>query len=53
VEENREPTTTENDDVEAHGVVEKPMDRPMEASSEEPDVEGHVFAEKPVERPVE
>ena len=57
MEENKEPTTSKEEDVEAHGYVERPpAERPsMEATSEEPDpdVEGHGFVEKPVaEKPV-
>ena len=54
VNENKEPTTSKEEDVEAHGYVEKPVaERPSaEANSEAPDVEGHGFVEKPVaERP--
>jgi len=54
VDENKEPTTSKEEDVEGHGFVERPAaERPsMEANSEEPDVEGHGFVEKPVaERP--
>ena len=54
MEENKEPTTSKEEDVEAHGYVERPAaERPsMEANTEEPDVEGHGFVEKPVaERP--
>ena len=53
MEENKEPTTS-NEDVEAHGYVERPpAERPsMEANTEELDVEAHGFVEKPVaERP--
>jgi predicted carbohydrate-binding protein with CBM5 and CBM33 domain len=53
VEENKEPTTTENEDVEAHGYTERPVERPVEGNTEAPDVEAHGFVEKPVERPVE
>jgi hypothetical protein len=57
VEENKEPTTSsENEEVEGHGFVERPVnERPsQEANSEEPDVEGHGFVEKPVDmRPVD
>ena len=49
MEENTKPTTTENDDVEAHGNMERPVERPVEANTEAPDFEAHSFAEKPVE----
>jgi predicted carbohydrate-binding protein with CBM5 and CBM33 domain len=55
VEENKEPTTSKEEDVEAHGYVERPVgEQPsVEANTEEPDVEGHGFVEKPVaEKPV-
>jgi hypothetical protein len=55
VEENKEPTTSKEEDVEAHGYVERPVgEQPSaEANTEEPDVEGHGFVEKPVaEKPV-
>lgn len=49
MEENKKPTTSENEDVEAHGYTERPVgEQPSaEANSEEPDVEGHGFVEKP------
>jgi hypothetical protein len=53
VEENTKPTTTENDDVEAHGNMERPVEQPVEGHSEAPDVEAHGNMERPVERPVE
>ena len=55
MEENLEPTTTEteNEDVEAHGNTERPVEQPVEANIEAPDIEAHGFVEKPVERPVE
>ena len=52
MEENKEPTTsTENEDVEGHGFVDRPVaDQPVaDANTEEPDVEGHSFVEKPVD----
>lgn len=55
MEENREPTTSsETEDVEAHGVTERPpAERPgAEGYSESPDVEAHGFGERPpAERP--
>jgi len=53
VEENKEPTTTEDEDVEAHGLDRPDTERPdVEAQTESPDVEGHAFLERPdVERP--
>ena len=50
MEENKEPTTSENEDVEAHGYAERPVgEQPSaEANSEEPDVEAHSFTERPV-----
>ena len=51
--ENKEPTTSENEDVEAHGLTRPDSERPdTEQHSEEPDVEGHAFLERPgSERP--
>jgi hypothetical protein len=52
VEENKEPTTSsEDEDVEAHGYVDRPVgEQPAaEAATEEADVEAHGFAEKPVD----
>jgi hypothetical protein len=52
VEENKEPTTSsEDEDVEAHGYVDRPVgEQPAaEAATEEADVEAHSFAEKPVD----
>jgi hypothetical protein len=50
VEENK-PTTSENEDVEAHGYTERPVgEQPSaEANSEEPDVQGHSFTERPAQ----
>jgi hypothetical protein len=50
VEENKEPTTAEDEDVEAH-VVERPPGEDRDYGSEEPDVEGHLLtsAERPVD----
>jgi hypothetical protein len=53
VEEKKEPTTS-NEDVEAHGYVDRPTQEDLEASSEEPDVELHGLVDKPVDmRPVD
>jgi hypothetical protein len=57
VDEQREPTTSEDEDVEAHRspVERAPVERPVEelgANSEEPEVEGHLL-DRPVEKPVE
>jgi hypothetical protein len=52
VEENKEPTTSsEDEDVEAHGYLERPVgEQPAaEANTEEADVEAHSFVEKPVD----
>jgi hypothetical protein len=52
VEENKEPTTSsENEDVEAHGYLERPVgEQPAaDANAEEADVEAHSFVEKPVD----
>lgn len=53
--ENKEPTTSEeNEDVEAHGYVERPPGEDRDANTEELDVEAHGFVEKPVDmRPVD
>jgi hypothetical protein len=48
--ENKEPTTSqENEDVEAHGYVERPPAEDRDANTEELDVEAHGFVEKPVD----
>ena len=51
MEENKQPTTPENEDVEAHGVTERPPGElpTLGGNTEEPDVELHSFVEKPVE----
>ena len=52
MEENKEPTTSsEDEDVEAHGYAERPVgEQPAaEANTEEADVEAHGFVEKPVD----
>lgn len=52
MEENKEPTTSsENEDVEAHGYLERPVgEQPAaDANAEEADVEAHSFVEKPVD----
>ena len=54
MDENKTPSGSETDEVEGHGLTERPgAERPSaEAMSEEPDVEGHGFFEKPsAERP--
>jgi hypothetical protein len=54
VDENKTPSGSETDEVEGHGLTERPgAERPSaEAMSEEPDVEGHGYFEKPsAERP--
>jgi hypothetical protein len=54
VEENKQPTTPENEDVEAHGFVDRPVGErpPMEGHGEEPDVEAHLLTGlPPAERP--
>jgi hypothetical protein len=54
VEDEKTPTTSEAEDVEAHLLRDRPdMERPdMEATSEEPEVEGHLLRDSPVqERP--
>lgn len=56
MEEKKQPTTSsENEDVEAHGFVDRPVEAPgQEANTEEPDVEAHGFVDKPVDmRPVD
>jgi hypothetical protein len=46
------PTTSEGEDVEAHLLRDGLTERPdMEASSEEPDVEGHSLDRPGTERP--
>jgi hypothetical protein len=56
VNENKEPTTSQEEDVEAHGYVERPVgEQPsMDANTEElDDVEAHGFVDRPVaDRPV-
>jgi hypothetical protein len=49
VEDEKTPTTSEAEDVEAHSLRDRPgTERPgMEASSEEPDVEAHSLSERP------
>ncbi|HWJ31368.1 MAG TPA: hypothetical protein VNR59_03420 [Gaiellaceae bacterium] len=49
MEENKEPTTTETEEVEGHGYVERPVNEDRDANTEEPDVEAHGFVEKPVD----
>jgi hypothetical protein len=54
VEDEKTPTTSEAEDVEAHLLRDRPgQERPdMEASSEEPEVEGHLLRDRPgQERP--
>jgi hypothetical protein len=55
MEESKEPTTSqENEDVEAHGYVDRPAQEDLEANTEEKDVEAHGFVDKPVDmRPVD
>jgi hypothetical protein len=55
VEDPKNPTTSEEEDVEGHGPY-SPTDRPTddrEAASDEPDVEGHGFTDRPVDRPTD
>jgi len=54
VEDNKQPTTPESEDVEAHGLTGLPPSErpPMDANTEEPDVEAHALAALPPnERP--
>jgi hypothetical protein len=54
VEESKEPTTADNEDVEAHGVVDRPPGEDREANTDEPDVEGHALVDRPPDmRPVD
>jgi hypothetical protein len=56
VDENKEPTTSQEEDVEAHGYVDRPVgEQPsVDANAEElDDVEAHGFVDRPVaDRPV-
>jgi hypothetical protein len=55
VEEQNTPTTSDEDveDVEGHGLVERPPVEERDSLVEQPDVEGHSLVERPpVERPV-
>jgi hypothetical protein len=47
VEEQPTPTTSDTEDVEAHGVVDRPLEEDRDAATESPDVEGHSFVERP------
>jgi hypothetical protein len=48
VEENTQPTTPENEDVEAHSLASPPRELPpREANDEGPDVEGHALSARP------
>jgi hypothetical protein len=52
--EEQDLTTSEDEEVEAHGLAERPTSESptAEATSEEPDVEGHGLVERPSsERP--
>jgi hypothetical protein len=52
VEEQNTPTTSD-EDVEGHGLVERPPVEERDSLVEQPDVEGHSLVERPpVERPV-
>jgi len=54
VDEQRDPTTSEDEDFEGHKLSERPTSESptSERSSEEPDVEGHALTERPTsERP--
>lgn len=54
MEESKEPTTADNEDVEAHGLVDRPPAEDREANTEEPEVEGHGLVERPPDmRPVD
>jgi hypothetical protein len=56
VEEPKTPTTTDEEDVEAHGYSDRPTDRPtdeLDAASDEPEVEGHGFTDRPTDRPTD
>ena len=49
MEESKEPTTADNEDVKAHGVVDRPPGEDREANTEEADVEAHGVVDKPVD----
>ncbi len=56
MEEQKTPTTSDTEDVEAHGYGERPNERPNEErNADDSDVEAHLLKpnEAPVERPVE
>jgi hypothetical protein len=54
VEEEKIPTTSDTEDVEAHGYTDRPTDdKDREAASDEPDVEGHGFTDRPTDRPTD
>jgi hypothetical protein len=49
VEEQPTPTTSDTEDVEAHGVVDRPPAEDRDAAAEGPDVEGHLLERPPAE----
>lgn len=55
MEEEKTPTTSDTEDVEGHGVLDRPVEAEREGVLDEPDdVEGHGYVDKPVEaRPTE
>ena len=54
VDEEKTPTTSDTEDVEAHGYTDRPVDdKERDAATDEPDVEGHGFLDRPVDRPVD
>ncbi|HEU5278613.1 MAG TPA: hypothetical protein VFU26_06895 [Gaiellaceae bacterium] len=51
MDEEKTPTTSDSDDVEAHGVTDRPVED-REAASDEPDVEAHGLLDRPgLDRP--
>jgi len=55
VEENQTPSTADTEDVEGHGLVDRPPNEQpsVDANTEEADFEGHTLVERPpVDRPV-
>jgi hypothetical protein len=54
MDEEKTPTTSDTEDVEAHGATDRPVDdKERTAASDEPDVEGHGLTDRPVDRPVD
>ena len=49
MEEEKTPTTSDTEDVEAHGVTDRPIEDEREGVLDEPDVEAHGYTDRPIE----